>query len=188
MPHFLGPMAEFSHRSISFRSVLRDEHRTGLAARRHNRDPGWASRPGPGARPRKANASSMASMTTTQTPRSYPLRSSRSCAKRTDRWKGPGETGRFRQLVGERSTPRSSVRGSCPTPLPAERRTACKGSGAVPPLWRNRDFVLLQAGQLLSTAGTSLTTIAYPLLALALTDSAAKAGLVTFARLAPSGS
>jgi MFS family permease len=72
-------------------------------------------------------------------------------------------------------------------PLPAERRTACKGSGAVPPLWRNRDFVLLQAGQLLSTAGTSLTTIAYPLLALALTDSAAKAGLVTFARLAPFG-
>ena len=55
------------------------------------------------------------------------------------------------------------------------------------PLRRNRDFVLLQAGQLLSTLGTSLTTIAYPLLVLALTHSPAKAGLVTFARLIPSG-
>ena len=53
------------------------------------------------------------------------------------------------------------------------------------PLWRNRDFVLLESGQLLSSIGTSLTTIAYPLLALAVTNSAAKAGLVTFARLAP---
>jgi hypothetical protein len=54
------------------------------------------------------------------------------------------------------------------------------------PLWRNRDFVLLQTGQLLSTAGTQSTTIAYPLLVLALTGSPAKAGLVTFARLVPS--
>ena len=53
------------------------------------------------------------------------------------------------------------------------------------PLWRNRDFVLLESGQLLSSIGTSLTTIAYPLLTLAVTNSAAKAGLVTFARLAP---
>ena len=41
------------------------------------------------------------------------------------------------------------------------------------------------AGQLLSTAGTQLTTIAYPLLALALTHSPANAGFVGFARLAP---
>jgi hypothetical protein len=34
------------------------------------------------------------------------------------------------------------------------------------PLWRSRDFVLLQAGQLLSTAGTQSTTIASPLLVL----------------------
>src|SRR5438874_5503199 len=52
-------------------------------------------------------------------------------------------------------------------------------------LWRNREFVLLQLGQLLSSAGTSSTTIAYPLLALALTHSPAKAGLVSFARLLP---
>jgi hypothetical protein len=53
------------------------------------------------------------------------------------------------------------------------------------PLWRNREFVLLQAGQLLSSAGTSSTTIAYPLLVLALTHSPAKAGIVGFARLIP---
>jgi hypothetical protein len=53
------------------------------------------------------------------------------------------------------------------------------------PLLRNRDFVLLQAGQLFSTAGTESTTIAYPLLVLALTHSPARAGVVAFARLAP---
>jgi MFS family permease len=50
----------------------------------------------------------------------------------------------------------------------------------------NRDFVLFQMGQLLSTAGSSLSTIAYPLLVLALTHSPAQAGLVSFARLLPS--
>jgi MFS family permease len=52
-------------------------------------------------------------------------------------------------------------------------------------LRRNRDFVLLQAGQLLSSAGSSLTTVAYPLLVLSLTHSPAKAGFVSFARLLP---
>jgi len=47
------------------------------------------------------------------------------------------------------------------------------------PLRRNRDFLLLQAGQLLSSAGSQSTTIAYPLLVLALTNSPSKAGLVT---------
>src|SRR5688572_17935463 len=53
------------------------------------------------------------------------------------------------------------------------------------PLRRNRDFMLLQLGQLLSSAGTQLTAIAYPLLALSVTGSAAKAGLVAFARMLP---
>jgi MFS family permease len=57
--------------------------------------------------------------------------------------------------------------------------------GADPPLWRNRDFVVLLTGQLLSTFGTQLTTIAYPLLALAVTGSPARAGVVAFARLVP---
>jgi MFS family permease len=53
------------------------------------------------------------------------------------------------------------------------------------PLRRNRDFVLLQTGQLLSNLGHQLTIIAYPLLVLALTGSAAKAGIVGFARVLP---
>ena len=53
------------------------------------------------------------------------------------------------------------------------------------PLRRNRDFVLYTAGRLLSSAGTQLSTIAYPLLVLALTHSAAKAGIVAFARGLP---
>jgi MFS family permease len=51
------------------------------------------------------------------------------------------------------------------------------------PLHRNRDFVLLQSGLLLSSAGSQMTAIAYPLLVLALTGSPAKAGLVAFVRL-----
>ncbi len=53
------------------------------------------------------------------------------------------------------------------------------------PLRRNRDFVLLQTGQLLSTFGSGISQIAYPLLALAVTHSAAKAGYVGAAILAP---
>ena len=50
------------------------------------------------------------------------------------------------------------------------------------PLRRNRDFLLLQAGQLLSGIGTRSGLVAYPLLVLSLTGSAARAGLVAFAR------
>jgi hypothetical protein len=53
------------------------------------------------------------------------------------------------------------------------------------PLRRNRDYMLLQVGQLLSSAGTQTTSIAYPLLVLAITDSPAKAGIVAFARTLP---
>ncbi|HEY8316468.1 MAG TPA: MFS transporter [Gaiellaceae bacterium] len=45
--------------------------------------------------------------------------------------------------------------------------------------------MLLESGRLLSSTGTQLTTIAYPLLVLALTHSPAKAGFVSFARLIP---
>ena len=54
-----------------------------------------------------------------------------------------------------------------------------------PPLRRNRDFLLLQAAQLLSSGGSQISAIAYPLLVLALTGSAAKAGIVAFARSLP---
>ncbi|HEY3551608.1 MAG TPA: MFS transporter [Gaiellaceae bacterium] len=53
------------------------------------------------------------------------------------------------------------------------------------PLRRNRDFLLLQTGQLLSTLGSNMSTIAYPLLALALTGSAAKTGYVGAIEFAP---
>jgi MFS family permease len=53
------------------------------------------------------------------------------------------------------------------------------------PLRRNRDFLLLQAGQLLSNVGTQSTSIAYPLLVLAITHSPAKAGTVAFVRSLP---
>jgi MFS transporter len=56
---------------------------------------------------------------------------------------------------------------------------------ATVPLHRNRDFVLLQIGQLLSSTGSQSTTIAYPLLVLAITHSPAKAGAVSFARALP---
>ena len=67
------------------------------------------------------------------------------------------------------------------------RARACEngGVGEVTLLRRNRDFVLLQAGQLLSTFGSSMSGIAYPLLALALTGSAANTGYVGAIQFAP---
>jgi MFS family permease len=53
------------------------------------------------------------------------------------------------------------------------------------PLRRNRDFILLQSGQLLSSVGSRSTAIAYPLLVLAFTHSPAKAGIVGFADFLP---
>jgi MFS family permease len=52
------------------------------------------------------------------------------------------------------------------------------------PLYRNRDFMLLQTGQLLSDVGREVTLLAYPLLVLSITGSPAQAGIVTFTRLA----
>ena len=54
-----------------------------------------------------------------------------------------------------------------------------------PPLRKNRNFVLLQSGQLLSTLGNQTSVVAYPLLVLAVTHSPAKAGLVAFAGILP---
>jgi hypothetical protein len=45
--------------------------------------------------------------------------------------------------------------------------------------------MLLQTGQLLSSIGTQVTTIAYPLLVLDVTGSAAKTGVVSFVRILP---
>ncbi len=52
-------------------------------------------------------------------------------------------------------------------------------------LSRNRDFMLLWSGQTLSTLGTQVSLVAYPLLALAVTGSPAQAGVVGFAKTVP---
>jgi MFS family permease len=53
------------------------------------------------------------------------------------------------------------------------------------PLWRNRDFTILWSGQVISTVGTRVSSLAYPLLVLSLTGSPAKAGVVGFAQTLP---
>jgi MFS family permease len=53
------------------------------------------------------------------------------------------------------------------------------------PLRRNRDFILLWTGQLISTVGSEVSRLAFPLLVLALTGSPAKAGIVGFAQTLP---
>ena len=54
-----------------------------------------------------------------------------------------------------------------------------------PPLWRNRDFMLLWNGQLVSTLGTQMSQLAFPLLAQVLTNSAAQVGIVAALRGLP---
>jgi MFS family permease len=53
------------------------------------------------------------------------------------------------------------------------------------PLWRNRDFVLLWSGQVVSTVGSSISALALPLLVLALVHSPAQAGLVAGIHMLP---
>jgi MFS family permease len=53
------------------------------------------------------------------------------------------------------------------------------------PLRRNRDFLVLWSAQLVSTLGSQVSLVAFPLLVLALTGSPAKAGLVGFANTIP---
>src|SRR5216684_1890701 len=53
------------------------------------------------------------------------------------------------------------------------------------PLRHNRDFALLWTGQVLSALGSEASLVAFPLLTLAVTGSAAAAGLVGFANTVP---
>src|SRR5579859_133851 len=48
----------------------------------------------------------------------------------------------------------------------------------LPPLWLNRDYMLLWSGQLISSIGTQVSQLAFPLLVLAITFSPAQAGIV----------
>ena len=54
-----------------------------------------------------------------------------------------------------------------------------------PRLWRNRDFLLLWSGQAVSSVGTEVSLLAFPLLILALTHSPAQAGILTALRSLP---
>jgi MFS family permease len=53
------------------------------------------------------------------------------------------------------------------------------------PLLRNRDYMLLWSGEIASELGSQSSAVAYPLLILALTGSAAKAGVVGLAKWLP---
>jgi MFS family permease len=46
------------------------------------------------------------------------------------------------------------------------------------PLWRNRDYILLWSGQMISAVGTRVSMLAFPLFVLALTHSPLQAGLI----------
>jgi MFS family permease len=46
------------------------------------------------------------------------------------------------------------------------------------PLWRNREYLLLWGGQMVSSVGSQVSLLAFPLLLLALTHSPAQAGLI----------
>src|SRR5437763_13811755 len=52
-------------------------------------------------------------------------------------------------------------------------------------LWRNRDYMLLWSGQVISAIGTQASQLAFPLLVLALTRSPAQAGFAGALRALP---
>jgi predicted MFS family arabinose efflux permease len=58
-----------------------------------------------------------------------------------------------------------------------------KETGA--PLWRNADYMLLWSGQVVSTVGSTASTVIYPLLILALTGSPQAAGIAGALRALP---
>ncbi len=53
------------------------------------------------------------------------------------------------------------------------------------PLWRNRDYVLLFSGQIVSSVGTRVSQLAFPLLVLLITRSPLLTGLITALRSVP---
>src|SRR5580693_1852615 len=85
-----------------------------------------------------------------------------------------------------RSSVRPRFRGRCRPGIPLlARASGTKTASSAPrpvPLRRNRDFRMLWTGQLLSDTGTQVGGLAYPLLILALTHSAALAGVAGTAR------
>ncbi|MEV8097875.1 MFS transporter [Kitasatospora sp. NPDC085879] len=68
---------------------------------------------------------------------------------------------------------------------PAVTRPAEDLPAPPPPLGRNRDYRMVWTGSAVSALGSSITSLAYPLLVLAATGSPTKAGLVGFANTLP---
>jgi predicted MFS family arabinose efflux permease len=60
----------------------------------------------------------------------------------------------------------------------ANRAEQTEASRRYVPLWRNRDYILLWSGQMISSVGSRVSMLAFPLLVLALTHSPAQAGLI----------
>ena len=58
-------------------------------------------------------------------------------------------------------------------------------NGPARPLWRNRDYMLLWGGQMVSSFGSGISGLAFPLLVLALTHSPAQAGFAGLLRSLP---
>jgi len=63
--------------------------------------------------------------------------------------------------------------------------TAPRHSPTATRLWQHRDYMLLWSGQVVSTLGSSATSLIYPLLILALTESPGAAGVASALRALP---
>lgn len=68
---------------------------------------------------------------------------------------------------------------------PRPRPVAVAIDGRPSSLWRNRDYMLLWAGQAVSSFGSQITQLTFPLLVLAITGSPAQAGFVGALRALP---
>src|SRR6476646_11840674 len=75
--------------------------------------------------------------------------------------------------------------GVARTPRGARCRGRARARLKAVPLRRNRDFILLWSGQVVSTLGSEVSGLAFPRLVLSLTGSPAQAGIVGFARGLP---
>lgn len=73
----------------------------------------------------------------------------------------------------------TGVPGQLDIVLVPEQSNTSAETAVQQPLWRNRDFMLLWSGQVVSVIGTGATQIVYPLLILTLTDSPAAAGIAS---------
>ncbi|HYP40201.1 MAG TPA: MFS transporter [Chloroflexia bacterium] len=74
------------------------------------------------------------------------------------------------------STTETIQEESSEEPLAPEQTAEKPAPQKFPPLWRNRDYMLLWSGQVVSAMGTGISQLVIPLLILAITESPALAG------------